>query len=170
MSQVDVTDPNMLMSSGTNRNESIKRFIEVDNQTSSLRTSIANLAEESAKYTAEIEQHGMSGALSLTKSLRGEVKEMETKLNEARMGEGVCRRKIEIIQGRLGHGNNHEGNGVDLQQEENVDEKEMGQRETDVSMEDYQLKMIVQHQEQQRELDEGRGNPSPPLVELRAQG
>jgi len=78
-----------------------RRFCEVDNRVNTLRSSIASLADECARYQAEVERAGMSGALSLTKSLREELKEMESQLSEAKSGEAMCRRKIELIQERL---------------------------------------------------------------------
>ena len=63
--------------------ELVQHFVEVDNRVKSLRASIAKLAEESANTAAEIESRGMSGALSLTRTLREEVKEIDIKIHEA---------------------------------------------------------------------------------------
>jgi hypothetical protein len=79
----------------------IESFIDVENCVNALRASIVNLTEKIATCNAEIERHGMSGALSLTRSLNNEVKEWEKKLRIAREGESVCRRKIDIIKGRI---------------------------------------------------------------------
>jgi len=162
---VQVADPLMqgVLSRGdvsTTMEECARQFLQVDNHVNTLRSSIASLAEESAQYVSEIERHGMSGALSLTRSLREEVKEMESNLNEARLGEGIFRRKIEIIQRRLGHAND----GDSGSQEGYVDAP---MREGEDGMEDYQLRSIVQQQQQeqqQQRLGEERGNSSP-LVE-----
>ena len=105
LEQVEPIDPSMqgltlVGSTANNMEEAVKRFIEVDNHVNVLRTQINNLADD--KYMPEIEKHGLMGALTLTRSLRDEVKEVEKKINLAMMGEGMCRRKIEIIQQRLG--------------------------------------------------------------------
>ncbi|KAL7488812.1 hypothetical protein ACHAW6_014398 [Cyclotella cf. meneghiniana] len=100
------------------------RYYEADNRVSTLRSSIASLAEESGRYRDEIEKSGMSGALSLVKSLRSEVKELKEKISQAQAGELTCRGKIELIQRRIGHPVN-----------ENVEE-----------VEDVQLKAIVEEQ------------------------
>jgi len=107
LEQVEPIDPSMqgltlVGSTANNMEEAVKRFIEVDNHVNVLRTQINNLADD--KYMPEIERHGLMGALTLTRSLRDEVKEVEKKINLAMMGEGMCRRKIEIIQQRLGGG------------------------------------------------------------------
>jgi hypothetical protein len=101
-----VSDASSMMSSGSlTTNASVedlsRRFCEVDNRVNTLRSSIANLAEECGRYQVEVEEAGLSGALSLTKSLRDELKEMERQLSEAKSGEAICRRKIELIQERL---------------------------------------------------------------------
>ena len=100
------TDASSMMSSGSlTTNASVedlsRRFCEVDNRVNTLRSSIANLAEECGRYQVEVEEAGLSGALSLTKSLRDELKEMERQLSEAKSGEAICRRKIELIQEQL---------------------------------------------------------------------
>ena len=157
---VEPIDPSLQgLSNGVaanNMDDAAKRFIKVDNRVNTLRASIAKLAEESAHFVSEIEHHGMAGALSLTRSLRDEVKEVEKKINLAMMGEGMCRRKIEIIQHRLGHHEDEEGAipaGEDYADETNVVD--------DDRMEDYQLQAIVQQQEKQRESGVSGGNSSP---------
>ena len=67
----------------------------------------------------------MSGALSLVKSLRSEVKQLKEKVSQAQAGESTCRRKIELIQRRIGH-------------PVNGDVEELG---------DFQLEAIVSRQE-----------------------
>lgn len=79
------------------------RYHSATNRVETLRTSIASLAEASASYRSKIESSGLSGALSLVQSLRGEVKELKEKISQAQAGESICRRKIELIQGRIGH-------------------------------------------------------------------
>ena len=125
--------------------ELARHFLEVDNQVKALRESIANLADESAKAAAEIDRRGMSGALSLTRTLREEVKEIEKNLTEARMGEGSCRRKIEIIQQRIGGANN----GYEMSPERK-------EGEDDSIIEDFQLRSIVQQHEANVESGEER--------------
>ncbi len=151
----------------------IENFIEVESRVNALRASIANLAEESAKCIAEIERHGMTGALSLTRSLKDEVKEWERKLRLARVGEGVCRRKIDIIKQRI----DIEGNSL-LAEEEDEDKSLRNDEKTTTMMmpspmigeggggggdddgiiiEDYQLRAIVHVKQQQ----EGNGKFEP---------
>ena len=151
----------------------IENFIEVESRVNALRASIASLAEESAKCIAEIERHGMTGVLSLTRSLKDEVKEWERKLHLARAGEGVCRRKIDIIKQRI----DVEGNGL-LAEEKNEetshrsDEKTTtmlapspmigegggeGVHDDGIIIEDYQLRAIVHGNQQQ----EGNGKFEP---------
>jgi hypothetical protein len=151
----------------------IENFIEVESRVNALRASIASLAEESAKCIAEIERHGMTGVLSLTRSLKDEVKEWERKLHLARAGEGVCRRKIDIIKQRI----DVEGNGL-LAEEKNKetshrsDEKTTtmlapspmigegggeGVHDDGIIIEDYQLRAIVHGNQQQ----EGNGKFEP---------
>jgi hypothetical protein len=79
------------------------RYNEANNRVATLRSSIASLAEESARYRDEIDNSGLSGALSLVRNLRSEVKELEEKISLAQAGESICRRKIELIQRRIGH-------------------------------------------------------------------
>jgi len=100
----NVTDTATMMAgyeSTASLDDLTRRFCEVDNRVNTLRSSIASLADECARYQAEVERAGMSGALSLTKSLSEELKEMESQLSEAKSGEAMCRRKIELIQERL---------------------------------------------------------------------
>ncbi|KAK1738282.1 hypothetical protein QTG54_010951 [Skeletonema marinoi] len=100
----NVTDTATMMAgyeSTASLDDLTRRFCEVDNRVNTLRSSIVSLADECARYQAEVERAGMSGALSLTKSLREELKEMESQLSEAKSGEAMCRRKIELIQERL---------------------------------------------------------------------
>ncbi|KAL3763117.1 hypothetical protein ACHAW5_010747 [Stephanodiscus triporus] len=147
------------------RRVAIDNFIDVESRVKALRASIASLAEESAKYIVEIERHGMSGALSLTKSLRGEVKEWEKKMHLARVGEGLCRRKIDIIKQRI------DSRDYSLLDEEEGDEEASShgdEKKTTMLMpspicggggaegvddgiiiEDYQLRAIVQQNQQQ---------------------
>ncbi|KAL7547320.1 LOW QUALITY PROTEIN: hypothetical protein ACHAWF_010639 [Thalassiosira exigua] len=80
-----------------------KLFAEADDEVRGLRTEISALAEESARLTREVGDRGMGGALGLTRSLREEVRGAEEALRAAREGEARCRRKIEIIQKRLGY-------------------------------------------------------------------
>lgn len=101
-----------------------RRFCEVDNRVNTLRSSIANLADECARYQAEFERAGMSGALSLTKSLRDELKEMESQLSEAKSGEAMCRRKIELIQERLNNSTRDEPVQEHVQNNQYVDDAE----------------------------------------------
>ena len=84
------------------------RYREATERLSTLRLSIAALAEESGRYRDEIENNGMSGALSLVKSLRGELKEIKEKISLAQAGESNCRRKISLIQKRTEHSGNEE--------------------------------------------------------------
>ncbi|KAL3805418.1 hypothetical protein ACHAWO_006222, partial [Cyclotella atomus] len=91
------------------------RYREAMNRVENLRSSIASLAEGSATYRAEIENNGLSGALSLVQSLRGEVKELREKISQAQAGESICRRKIELIQRRIGHPVNEEEGLDDFQ-------------------------------------------------------
>jgi hypothetical protein len=163
----------------------IENFIEVESRVNALRASIANLAEESAKCIAEIERHGMTGALSLTRSLKDEVKEWERKLRLARVGEGVCRRKIDIIKQRI----DIEGNSL-LAEEEDEETSLCSKEKTTTMMmpspmigeggggggdddgiiiEDYQLRAIV-HVKQQQEgtgkfepVNGGRSGSSSPI-------
>ncbi|KAL7436527.1 hypothetical protein ACHAXM_005242 [Skeletonema potamos] len=101
-----------------------RRFCEVDNRVKNLRSSIASLAEECARYQAEVQRAGMSGALSLTKSLREELKEMESQLSEAKSGEAMCRRKIELIQERLNNSARDEPVQEHVQNNDCVDAEE----------------------------------------------
>jgi hypothetical protein len=142
--EVQNHDPSVRKDGGT-WEELARHFLEVDNQVKALRESIANLADESAKAAAEIDRRGMSGALSLTRTLREEVKEIEKNLTEARMGEGACRRKIEIIQQRIGRANN--GYEVSPERKEGED---------DSIIEDFQLRSIVQQHEAKVESGEER--------------
>ena len=113
--------------------ELVQHFVEVDNRVKSLRLSIANLAEDGAKAFAEIESRGMSGALSLTRTLREEVKDIEKNIHEASVGEEACRRKIKIIQQRIDGGNNA-----------NERSPETMKGDDDAIIEDFQLRSIVQ--------------------------
>ena len=151
-----------------------KRFVEVDAHMNKLRVSIAQLAQDSANQTADIGKHGMSGALNLTKSIRDEIKEFERQLELAKSGEGMCRRKIEIIQSRIVH-NDPNYNGQPDKEElamppvagtvEQLQEQHPEQapavycdehthpesEDLDVGMEDYQLRAIVQQQKESGE-------------------
>jgi len=142
LEQVEPIDPSMqgltlVGSTANNMKEAVKRFIEVDNHVNVLRTQINNLADD--KYMPEIEKHGLMGALTLTRSLRDEVKEVEKKINLAMMGEGMCRRKIEIIQQRLG---GEEGKSGSASPEYEGHNEMNGASRTDE--EDYHLQAIAQ--------------------------
>lgn len=123
--------------------ELVLRFHEVENRVTTLRSSIVSLAEENANHQQEIERIGMSGAMSLIKSLREEVSDLERKITQARSGEEVCRKKIEFIQHRLGHQQHHQSNEV-LEDAEHQQQQE--QQHLDESMDDYQLKAIVEQE------------------------
>jgi len=142
LEQVEPIDPsmqglNLVGSTANNMEEAVKRFIEVDNHVNVLRTQINNLADD--KYMPEIEKHGLMGALTLTRSLRDEVKEVEKKINLAMMGEGMCRRKIEIIQQRLG---GEEGKSGSASPEYEGNNRMNGDNRTEE--EDYHLQAIAQ--------------------------
>lgn len=79
------------------------RYHEAIDTVSTLRAFIASLAEDSARYKTEIESSGLEGALSLVRTLRGELKELQEKISQAQTGESNCRRKIALIQKRIGH-------------------------------------------------------------------
>ena len=119
-----------------------KRFCEVDNRVNTLRSSIASLADECARYQAEVERVGMSGALSLTKSLREELKEMESQLVEAKSGEAMCRRKIEMIQEQLTNNTGDDSMKEHVPNDNNVDAEEQ-RYEDDVSTRAWQEKEDV---------------------------
>jgi len=143
LEQVEPIDPsmqglNLVGSTANNMEEAVKRFIEVDNHVNVLRTQINNLADD--KYMPEIEKHGLMGALTLTRSLRDEVKEVEKKINLAMMGEGMCRRKIEIIQQRLGGGEDVTSGSASPEYEGN--NRMNGDNRTEE--EDYHLQAIAQ--------------------------
>ena len=138
--------------------ELVQHFVEVDNRVKSLRASIAKLAEESANAAAEIESRGMSGALSLTRTLREEVKEIDMKIHEASMGEAACRRKIEIIQQRIDAVNSQEpSDGYE------ADPIRMKEGDDAIS-EDFQLRSIFQQHEASIESG-GERETSPILVD-----
>ena len=80
-----------------------RRYHEATDRVTTLRSSIAALAEESGRYRGEIENNGLSGALSLVKSLKSELKEIKEKISQAQAGEDNCRRKIALIQKRIEH-------------------------------------------------------------------
>ena len=97
----DATTMAVIHEDSVSLDELTRRFCEVDKHVNTLRSSIASLAGECARYQSEVESAGLSGALSLTKSLREEVKEMEKQLFDAKSGEEMCRRKLELIQDQL---------------------------------------------------------------------
>ena len=133
----------------------IEQFIELDNRVNELRSSITSLAEESSTCLAEINRQGMNGALLMTKSLRDEVKEWEKKLRMARVGESLCRRKIDIIQQSI-----DERCDEDDGDEEIIDQDKTtcmptptagdgGKGDDDeIIIEDYQLRAIIQQNQQ----------------------
>lgn len=83
-------------------------------------------------------------------------------LNEAKAGEALCRRKIEIIQQRLGGGSNGEPEEFPPQQGYVDESPMMGGRDL-AGTEDYQLKAIAQRQdEQRRESGEDESSSWPP--------
>jgi ankyrin repeat protein len=134
----------------------IEQFIELDNRVNELRASISSLAEESSTFLAEINRQGMGGALLMTKTLRDEVKEWEKKLHMARVGESLCRRKIDIIQHSIDGRYEVDGD------EEIIDHDKTtcmstptagdgGKRDDDdLIIEDYQLLAIVQRNQQEQ--------------------
>lgn len=136
-----------------------KRFVVVDQHISTLRRSIADLAQQSANNSAEIQKHGMGGALSLTKSIRDEIKEFESQLEVAKSGEETCRKKIEIIQERLTPHDAVVPDGMPGQEYYPEETQEVYPDQT--GMEDYQLNAIVR----QQEAELVRGSSSPPVVE-----
>jgi len=123
----NVTDTATMMAgyeSTASLDDLTRRFCDVDNRVNTLRSSIASLADECARCQAEVERAGMSGALSLTKSLREELKEMESQLSEAKSGEAMCRRKIELIQERLTNSARDESMGENVPDNGHVDAEE----------------------------------------------
>jgi hypothetical protein len=135
----------------------IEQFIELDNRVNELRASIASLAEESSTCLAEINRQGMGGALLMTKALRDEVKEWEKKLHMARVGENLCRRKIDIIQHSI------DGRCDEVKGDEEIIDHDKttcmstptagdgGKRDDDeIIIEDYQLRAIVQQNPQEQ--------------------
>ena len=124
LDNVSDTSTMMPMSPNASLDDLTRRFCEFDNRVNTLRESIASLADECARYQAEVERAGMSGALSLTKSLREELKEMESQLSEAKSGEAMCRRKLELIQERLNNANMDEPVQENVQNNGNVDAEE----------------------------------------------
>ena len=108
--------------------ELANRYHEATNRVSTLRAFIASLAEDSGRYKNEIESSGLGGALSLVRTLRGELKELQEKISQAQTGESNCRRKIALIQKRIGHPVNEEG------------------------LEDYQLNAIIAENHQNHSL------------------
>jgi len=127
----------------------VRRFQEVDNRVKTLRASIASLAEESLKFNEEIERNGMSGALSLTKSLKDELNELERKISQAKSGELVSRRKIELLSEKI---------LISRQQQPPADtnQGQLSTNPSEDSIDDYQLKTIAQ-QQQVMESSDGRG-------------
>jgi len=124
-----------------------RRFTEADARVSALRASITCLAEESATHASEIQRLGMSGALALTRSLRDEVKVFEKDMNLAMRGEAVCRRKIEMIQLRLGHALERAADPPQQQQGHDSGKgtlRGVTEGACDEGMEDFQLRAIVQ--------------------------
>ena len=124
-----------------------RRFCEVDNRVNTLRSSIASLADECSKYQAEVERMGMSGALSLTKSLRVELKEMESQLADAKSGEEMCRRKIELIQEQLTNSTRDgstEENGGNVDAEEQRYEDDVSQRDASKVTTDFAKKEMLE--------------------------
>jgi hypothetical protein len=116
------------ISTDLNLQQLARLYQEAVDRVSTLRSSIASLAEESARYQDEIESSGMSGALSLVRSLRGEVKEIKEKISQAQAGECTCRRKIELIQRRIGHPVHEEEELDDFQLDAVVGSQEDGDR------------------------------------------
>ena len=159
LESVEPVDPSMehLVNVDTagNIEETGKRFIEVDNHVNALRKSISNFADEN--YMTEIEHHGLLGALNLTRSLRDEVKEVENRINLARMGEGLCRKKLEIIHRSIG-GQHDEVDEASPGQQQNVNKNDEFKEGDDNRMSDYQLQAIVQ---QQVGIDGGHSSPQP---------
>mmetsp|Transcript_10931 Transcript_10931/g.19616 ORF Transcript_10931/g.19616 Transcript_10931/m.19616 type:complete len:779 (+) Transcript_10931:110-2446(+) len=175
LDQVDAGEPLITHASGTSSDaaatcdvteEWARRFTEADARVSALRASITCLAEESATYASEIQRLGMSGALTLTRSLRDEVKVFEKDMNVAMRGEAVCRRKIEMIQLRLGH--EYERAAGPPQQQQGYDDgkgtlRGVTEGAYDEGMEDFQLRAIVQQHKGKSE-ERIRSPPPSPTV------
>jgi hypothetical protein len=95
----------------------------------------------------------------MTKALRDEVKEWEKKLHMARVGESLCRRKIDIIQQSIDE-RCDEDDGDDDGDEEIIDQDKTtcmptptagdgGKGDNDeIIIEDYQLRAIIQQNQQ----------------------
>ena len=70
-------------------------------QTRKLRTSIADLSEESSRCLKEVEQRGLSGGIDLVRTLRDELRDVDFKLSETKTMIATCRTKISMINARM---------------------------------------------------------------------
>lgn len=75
--------------------------ILVHQQTRKLRTSIADLSEESSRCLKEVEQRGLSGGIDLVRTLRDELRDVDFKLSETKTMIATCRTKISMINARM---------------------------------------------------------------------
>eukprot|EP00538_Stauroneis_constricta_P000160 CAMPEP_0119547478 /NCGR_PEP_ID=MMETSP1352-20130426/1594_1 /TAXON_ID=265584 /ORGANISM="Stauroneis constricta, Strain CCMP1120" /LENGTH=1014 /DNA_ID=CAMNT_0007592421 /DNA_START=57 /DNA_END=3101 /DNA_ORIENTATION=+ len=94
--------------------EKLNEYIAAsENKVRKLRSSIADLSEESAKDLEQVERRGLIGGINLVRSIREEIRDIEFQLSETKVWNSECQAKIDVIQARLEENYDFEQIGMD---------------------------------------------------------